>query len=146
VTVRELADLDAAELSWNCVDDVESQPTIYVVESTSTSRHYQPVRRQLHSTDAVDTAATWRIVTEVSLHRTVCTIHISRGFSAGLFLAFSHFHFLPNNRFLLFPTATKRHSFKMRFRSFFPCKCLHWQIAIVKFCLFVLYVILCIVF
>ena len=67
MTVKELVDLDAIELTWSCLDDVDSQPTIYVVQSASTTRHDDALRRHLHSTDAVDTAA-WRVVAEVILY------------------------------------------------------------------------------
>ena len=67
MTARELVELDAVELIWNCLDDVDSQPTIYVVQSTSTTGRHHSRRRHLHSTDIVDTG-TWRVIAEVSLH------------------------------------------------------------------------------
>jgi len=69
VTVRELSDLDAAELTWSCLDDVDSQPTVYLVQSTSTTEdRHRTTRRHLPFTDDVQDAAAWRAVIEVSLH------------------------------------------------------------------------------
>jgi len=68
--VRELMDLDAAELTWSCLDDVDSQPTVYLVQSTSTTEdhHHRTTRRHLPFTDDVQDAAAWRAVIEVSSH------------------------------------------------------------------------------
>lgn len=97
MTVTELTNLDAAELSWSCAGDVQSQPAIYVVESSLTSMsatgHHQRAaaaaavrRRQLHSTD--DTAVAWRVVAEVCslLHGNVRRIKVLKGCKLYLFL------------------------------------------------------------
>jgi len=73
--VKELVELDAVELTWSCLDDLDSQPTIYVVQSTSTTGHRDATQRHLQSTDAADSAA-WRVVAEVSLKFTRITISL----------------------------------------------------------------------
>jgi len=66
VTARELVDLDAVELTWSCLDDEDSQPTIYLVQSSSTTGRHHPTRRRLRAADADVDAVAWRIVAEVN--------------------------------------------------------------------------------
>jgi len=76
ISVRELSDMDAAELIWDCLDHETAQPTLYLVQSLVHShrhhfphQHQQQRRRRLDSTDddtLVADTATWRLVTEAS--------------------------------------------------------------------------------
>jgi len=68
MTMTELADLDAVDLTWNCLDEVNSQPTVYLVQSSSTiGQHHTRRRRRLRATDPVPAVA-WRVVAEVSFN------------------------------------------------------------------------------
>ena len=68
VTARELVDLDAVELTWKCLDEAESQPTIFLVQSMLTPGHRHATRRRrrrLRSTDAAVGTAAWHVVAQV---------------------------------------------------------------------------------
>jgi len=63
VAARELADLDAVELTWSCLDD--SRPAIYLVQSSSTTGKHHPTSSRRRLRAAADTAL-WRVVAEVT--------------------------------------------------------------------------------